>query len=58
MDDNEFEENYYKFEDIELYMKLPISRKLECLEEMNRLLNALMPMKSKKIAEELRQEGW
>ena len=58
MDDNEFEENYYKFEDIELYMKLPISRKIQGIEEMNKLLNALMSPEAKKIAEKLRQEGW
>ena len=58
MDDKKFEENYYSFEDIEAYMKLPISRKLECLEEMNKFLNALMPLESKKIAEKLREEGY
>lgn len=58
MDDKEFEENYYKIEDIKLYMNVPISKKLEFLEEMNKFLDGFMPKESKKIREKLKEQGW
>lgn len=58
MDDKEFEENYYSIQDLKDYMKLPVSRKLECLEEMNKFLNAFTTEETKKIQKKLREEGW
>ena len=58
MDDKEFEEKYYSIQDLKDYMKLPVSRKLECLEEMNKFVNAFSTEKTKKIRDKLREEGY
>ena len=58
MNDKEFEENYYKIEDLKSYMKVPVSKKLDFLAEMNEFLNSLMSEESKKFRDKLREEGW
>ncbi len=58
MEDKEFEEKYYSIQELKAYKKLSISKKLECIEEMNRFLNAFIPEKTKRIQEQLRKEGW
>ena len=58
MNDKEFEENYYKIEDLKSYMKVPVSKKLEFLAGMNEFLNSFMSEESKKFRDKLREEGW
>ena len=58
MNDKEFEENYYKIEDLKSYMKVPVSKKLDFLAEMNEFLNSFMSEESKKFRDKLREEGW
>ena len=40
------------------YMALPAEQKLDYLERMNQMLDALMPPQSKKIWQELKNRGW
>jgi len=58
MNDKEFEENYYSIEELRSYMKVPLSKKLDFLEEMNQFLNSIKPKVSKELEEKLKQEGW
>ncbi len=58
MNNKEFEENYYKIEDIKSYMNVPISKKLEFLGEMNKFLDGFMSQESKMIQEKLKEQGW
>ena len=58
MNDKEFEENYYSIEELKAYMNVPVSKKLDFLEEMNQFLDSIKPQKSKQFEEKLRQEGW
>lgn len=45
-------------EDLKRYMKLPVEKKFEYLEEMNKFLNEAMPKENKEIAKKLREEGF
>ena len=58
MNDKEFEENYYSIEDLKSYMKVPVSRKLDFIAEMNEFLDSFKSERTKKIEEKIRQEGW
>ena len=58
MNDKEFEENYYNIEDLKSYMKVPVSKKLDFMVEMNEFLDSLKSEKTKKLEEKIRQEGW
>lgn len=58
MNDKEFEENYYSIEELKAYINVPISKKLDFLEEMNQFLYSIKPKISKEMEEKLRQEGW
>ena len=58
MDNKEFEEKYYRIQDLKDYMKLPVSKKLECLEEMNKFSNAFSTEETKKNREKLREMGY
>lgn len=58
MKDKEFEENYYNIEDIKSYMKVPLSKKFEFLEEMNKFLDEITPKESKKISRKLKEQGY
>ena len=48
----------YKIEDLKSYMKVPVSKKLDFLAEMNEFLNSFMSEESKKFRDKLREEGW
>ncbi len=58
MSDKEFEENYYNIEDLKSYMKVPVSKKLDFISEMNEFLNSFKSEKTKKIEEKIRQGDW
>ena len=58
MNDKEFEENYYRIEDLKSYMKVPVSKKLDFIAEMNEFLDSFKSEKTKKLEEKIRQEGW
>ena len=58
MNDKEFEENYYSIEDLKSYMKVPVSKKLDFIVEMNEFLDSFKSEKTKNIEEKIRQEGW
>ena len=40
------------------YRKLPVSKKLEYLEEATEFFNKLIPEKNKRAWDKLREEGW
>ena len=56
--DDIFDNEELEMDRIKKFIAMTPERKMECLEEMNKFLNALMPLKSKKIAEKLREEGY
>ena len=58
MNDKEFEENYYSIEDLKSYMKVPVSKKLDFLVEMNEFLGSLKSKKTKEIEEKIRRGDW
>lgn len=58
MNDKEFEENYYSLKELKSYMKVPVSKKLDFLEEMSQFLDSIKPKLSKEIEEKLKQEYW
>lgn len=58
MNDKEFEENYYSIEDLKSYMKVPVSKKLDFIAEMNVFLDSFKSDKTKKIEKEIRQGDW
>ena len=58
MNDKEFEENYYNIEDLKSYMKVPVSKKLDFIAEMNEFLYSFKSEKTRKIEEKIRQEDW
>lgn len=58
MNDKEFEENYYKIEDLKAYMKVPVSKKLDLIFEMNEFLGSFKSDKTKKIEEKIREGDW
>ncbi|GEM_PF-5138141 len=58
MNDKEFEENYYSIEDLKSYMKVPVSKKLDFIAEMNEFLDSFKSDKTKKIEEKIRQGDW
>jgi hypothetical protein len=58
MDDSEFELMYYDIKELKAYMKLPVSKKLQCLEEMNEFLDAFTPVENKKLQQKLKNMGY
>lgn len=58
MNDKEFEENYYSIEDLKSYIKVPVSKKLDFLAEMNEFLGSLKSKKTKELEEKIRQGDW
>ncbi len=58
MDNNEFELKYYDINELKAYMRLPVSKKLQCLEEMNKFLDAFTPLENKKLQQELKNMGY
>ena len=51
-------ENEYDLDSIFAYQKLPVSRKLEYLDEMNDFFSKLTPEKNKKAWLKLKEEGF
>ena len=58
MNDKEFEENYYNIEDLKSYMKVPVSKKLDFIAEMNEFLDSFKSEKTKRLEEKIRQGDW
>jgi len=58
MNDKEFEENYYSIEDLKSYMKVPISKKLDFIAEMNEFLDSFKSERVKKIEKRIREGDW
>ena len=48
----------FNIEDLKAYMSLSVEEKLIYLEEINSFLAEVVPDKSKKAWEKLKQEGW
>lgn len=48
----------YDLETCLRYRSIPISKKLEYLDETNEFFNKLTPLKNKRAWEKLREEGW
>lgn len=57
-DKKDLKDQYINDEDLKRYIDLPLEKKLEYLEEMNKFLDAVMPEENKKIARKLREEGF
>lgn len=58
---NNFEESFsdeYDMDSILAYQKLPVSKKIEYLDEMNDFFSKLTPVKYKKAWLELKEEGY
>ena len=58
MNDKEFEENYYNIEDLKSYMKVPVSKKLDFIAEMNEFLDSFKSEKTKRLEEKISQGDW
>lgn len=48
----------YSDEDLLKYMRVPIRKKLQWIEDTNQFFHRFMPEKSKKIWEQLQKEGF
>ena len=53
-----FNKEEFSDEDLKGYMALAPARKLKHLEEMNKFLNKIRPKRAKKIAAQLKAEGF
>ena len=53
-----FDNEYLETERLRQFIALSPEKKMECLEEFNKFLDALTPEKSKKIQKKLREQDW
>ena len=50
--------NDHNIDQLKTYMQLPVEKKMEYLEQLNKFLDLATPLKNKKIWKRLKTMGW